>query len=245
MLEFVQRVAVIGCGGIGSWLLGPLLRFLAAEDFKGEIKLWDGDRYSPANKLRQEFQAAALNQNKAEAQAENYRRQYPGLNLVSRNAYVAGNNVREAVRERTLIFVCVDNHPARVLVDQAAANLRNVCVLSAGNEKLDGNVCVTLRRAGKPLTASFLERHPEAVRMRRGDRSELSCEELAAAGDTQLLVTNFTAATAALAAFQALWAPVRKRLPPQEIYFDLRQCALNAVPAAAKEAKEATPCLKG
>jgi len=66
----------------------------------------------------------------------------------------------------------------------------------------------------------------------------MSCEELVAQGETQLLVTNFLAASAALAAFHALWTHGRRQgrhkqvLAPQQVYFDAGACAMSAVPAA-------------
>ena len=76
MLRFVERVSVIGCGGIGSWLLPPLLRFLNAEQFAGEIHLWDGDHYSIGNLLRQEAGSHLVGRSKAEALAERYRGEF-------------------------------------------------------------------------------------------------------------------------------------------------------------------------
>lgn len=70
MLRFVEQIAVVGCGGIGSWLLGPLLRLLEARRFEGEVHLWDGDRYSPANRDRQAFSPESVGHFKAEAQAD-------------------------------------------------------------------------------------------------------------------------------------------------------------------------------
>jgi len=72
-MRAVERIVVIGCGGIGSWLLGPLLRFLNAEGFGGEVHLWDGDHYTVDNQERQEFAAGSIGENKAEVQAGAFR----------------------------------------------------------------------------------------------------------------------------------------------------------------------------
>jgi hypothetical protein len=197
-----------------------------------------------SNGTRQEFAAEHLSRNKAEALVETYRAKHPGLRLVAHPVYVTAENVLEAVRNAALICVCADNHPVRVLVDQAAAERPDICVLSAGNEKFDGNVCVTLRRGGRYLTAPFTERHPETIKAKRGDRATLGCEARIERGETQLLVTNFTAAAAVLCAFHALWTGGKRvgkpRLPPpQEVYFDAAACAMSAVPAVkAKEGEK-------
>ncbi|MCY3018599.1 MAG: ThiF family adenylyltransferase [Planctomycetota bacterium] len=80
-MRAVERIVVIGCGGIGSWLLGPLLRFLNAERFAGEVHLWDGDRYTPENQERQEFAVGSIGENKAEVQAGAFRTNYPALRI--------------------------------------------------------------------------------------------------------------------------------------------------------------------
>lgn len=237
MLRRCNHITLIGCGGIGSWLLPPLLRFLNAERYKGEIHLWDGDRYRVGNWERQEFEPEVLGANKAEAQTETVQAQYPALRLEGRPAYVTGRNVGEALREDSLVLVAVDNHPARALVARQASTLRNVCVLSAGNELLDGNVHVTLRTDGRDLTVPLLERHPEIATTRRGDRAEAGCEDLIERGQTQLLVTNFMAAAGLLSAFHALWTYGERHgrrkanLFPQEVFFDAGTCGMSVLPA--------------
>jgi molybdopterin/thiamine biosynthesis adenylyltransferase len=237
MLRFVNAIVVIGCGGIGTWLLGPLLRFLAALGFRGEVRLWDGDRYTPQNQSRQEFAAGSVGLPKAEVQAAAFRANYPALRIYAHPEYVLASNVQLAVPDRSLVFVCVDNHPARALVDLAAAQLPNVCIICAGNEKVDGNVHLFLRRAGKNLTVPLLARHPEIAKARAGDRAELGCEDRIAQGETQLLVTNFLAAAACIAAFHALWTHGERTgrrkntTVPQEVFFDAGQCAMSLVQA--------------
>ncbi|MGD0092258.1 MAG: ThiF family adenylyltransferase [Planctomycetota bacterium] len=237
MLRAVEKIVVIGCGGTGSWLLGPLLRFLNAEEFRGEVHLWDGDRYSPENQERQEFAAGSIGQNKAETQAGAFRANYPALRIVAHAEYVTAENVAQAVTERAVIITAVDNHPLRVLVDRQAGILNDVCVLSAGNEKLDGNVHVLLRRACRAMTNPLLQRHPEIAKAKHGNRAEMGCEALVAKGDTQLLITNFLAAAAALAAFHLLWTHGersgrrRQTVVPQEVYFDAGLGLMSLVPA--------------
>ena len=234
----VERIVVIGCGGIGSWLLGPLLRFLNAESFRGEVHLWDGDRYTPENQARQDFGADSVGLNKAFVQAEAFRANYPALRITAHAEYVTAENVAQTVTERSLVITAVDNHPLRALVDRRAAELSDVCVLSAGNERLDGNVHVLLRRAGREVTAPLLQRHPEIANAKRGDRAEMGCEELVAKGDSQLLVTNYLAAAATLAAFHILWTHGersgrrRQTIVPQELYFDAGLGVMSLVPAA-------------
>lgn len=237
MLRRTRQVAVIGCGGIGSWLLPPLLRFLNVEVYRAEIHLWDGDRYGVGNGARQEFGSEALGINKAVYQAEKFQAVYPALALECRPTYITGENVGDALREDSVVLVAVDNHPARAVIARQAATLRNICVLSAGNDLLDGNVHVTLRTDGRDLTTPLLDRHPEISATRRGDRSEAGCEDLIERGQPQLLVTNFMAAAGLLAAFHSIWTFGKRHgrrkadLIPQEVYFDAGRCHMSALPA--------------
>lgn len=233
-MRSIEHIVIVGVGGIGSWLLPPLLRFLNSENFAGPITLWDGDHFSLKNLSRQEASTSLIGRSKAEAQAEHFRAEYPTLHIWNRNEFVTADNAHEAVPERAIVFACVDNHPARALLARQAELRREVCLLSAGNEKYDGNVCVMLRQGGRPVTVGLLERHPEIATAKRGDRAAMGCQELAAAGDTQLLVTNFMAATALLVAFHLLWSSERRiKLPvPQEIFFDVAQGSMSLIPAA-------------
>ncbi len=240
MRPHADRITLIGCGGIGSWLLAPLLRFLNAERYAGEIHLWDGDRYAERNAQRQEFAFERLGANKAQVQSECFQSHYPALRLYAHPEYVTDRSVADAVRDRTIVLVAVDNHPARHRIALQAGRLRDVCVLSAGNERLDGNVHVTLRRGGQDRTMPLLTRHPEVAQIQAGDRAEAGCEDLIDQGETQLLVTNFMAAAGLLAAFHALWTYGERHgrrkntVVPQELYFDAGACAMALVPAAPR-----------
>lgn len=233
MRRNVERIVLIGCGGIGTWVLAPLLRFLNADHFAGEVFLWDGDRYTPQNAERQEFAGEFIGLNKAAVQARHYGARYPGLRMRMRDTFVTDTNVNEAVLERSIVLVAVDNHPARACVARQAEGLRDVCVLSAGNEKMDGNVHFTWRRGARDRTAPLLARHPEVGSATSGDRAEAGCQELAAQGESQLLVTNFLAAASLLNGFWLIWThgeriDRRKNTAiPQEIFFDVGTCAMS------------------
>ncbi|MGD0088294.1 MAG: ThiF family adenylyltransferase [Planctomycetota bacterium] len=237
MLNFVQHIVVIGLGGIGTWFVTPFARFLHEQRFGGELVMADGDTFSALNAHRQDMEATDLGKHKAAALAERLSRTMPGLHIRTFTEYVTADNAAQVVKEKSLAIVAVDNHPARATVARHAASLNDVCVLSAGNEKYDGNVHVYLRRAGKDLCTSLLERHPEIAKSRSGDRATLGCDELITLGQPQLLVTNFLAATALLVAFHALWdrdALRRSRVNrpsglPQEIFFDVRAQAMTAI----------------
>jgi molybdopterin/thiamine biosynthesis adenylyltransferase len=227
MLSSYDKIVVVGCGGIGSWLIPPLVRFIWSEHWTGQLFLCDGDHYTAKNAARQDFRADATGTNKAEAQCQMLRDQYPSLDPRSLNYYVDDQNVDSIVVEGSIVFVGVDNHPARARIDRAATRRRNCCVFSAGNEELQGNVTVSLRREGAQLTRTLLERHPEVGTTMAHDRSE-GCEDLIADGQTQLLITNHMAAASAMMVFHRLWRATPARLP-QDIYFDIGTAQVSTV----------------
>jgi len=241
MLSFIRNIAVIGLGGIGTWFVPPFARFLHEKRFSGELLLADGDTFSALNLNRQDAETAEIGRHKAAAVAQRLARSMPGLHLRTCTEFVRAENVAQAVNEKSLVVMAVDNHPARAVVARHAATLRDICVLSAGNDKWDGNVHVYLRRAGRDMSVPLIERHPEIGISRSGDRATLGCDELIALGQSQLLVTNFLAAGALLVAFHALWdrdeihkSRTHRQSPvPQEIFFDVRSQAMSAIPVAA------------
>ena len=240
MSNFIRTISLIGLGGIGSWFVTPFLRFLSAEGFTGEITLADGDKFSAENVGRQNVDHTEIGLPKVTVFTNRLALALPGLRLRTFTEYVSEENVATVIKDGSLVVVAVDNHPARALISRHAGTLRDTCVLSAGNEKYDGNVHVYLRRAGRDMSVPLLERHPEIAKARSGDRAEMGCEQLAAAGEPQLLVTNFMAATALLVAFHAVWEKEagarsrRHRAPlPQEVYFDVRQQAMSAIASIA------------
>lgn len=229
----INRICVVGCGGIGSWLIPPLARFLATDGFDGDVMLFDGDKYEDKNANRQDFFLGHTGHNKAMTQATKMLNLFPNLKVRAIDQYITAENIDKAVTNNDVVFVCVDNHPARNLIDLHASTLKNVCVFSGGNEEFDGNVHVYYRRAGRNITGRLVDRHPEVASITRGDRADASCEDLIAGGAVQYLVTNFMAAATFLAAFNSIYnheaSDKKKHL--QEVVFDVKQTAMGCVTA--------------
>lgn len=238
-MEQPKRVIVVGVGGIGSWLVPPLCRLLAYKKYAGEVWLCDGDKFEPHNADRQDV-GEGLGMNKAEAMCDRIFHDLPNLRQRCLPEFLTEGNVAGLIAEDSIVLIAVDNHPARALIAGHAQTLRNVVVLTAGNELYDGNVHVYRRGGGKDKTGPLSDRHPEAFNSNEGNRAAMSCEQLAQEGEPQLLVTNFMAATALLCAFWGVMeAEVLKRRkisPAQEIYFDIRRAAMIMVPAPGRGA---------
>ena len=134
--------------------------------------------------------------------------------------YLTAANLHYLIREGDIVFLMVDNHASRHLVDGYAAALRDLTLISGGNDYEDGNVQLYLRRGGRDLTPSLGRYHPEIAQPGDRNPAELSCEELMAAGAPQLLFTNLMVASLMLNAFYT----VRLGSPGYgEVYLDIRQ----------------------
>lgn len=209
------EIKAIGIGGIGCALLPFLCRYLQYSGEKARVTLIDGDRFERANASRQAFGRLG---NKADVKAQELAREFETLSLRAVPEFITGDNISRLLREDEVIFLMVDNHASRQLVSAYAATLPAVTLISGGNDFVDGNVQVYLRREGLDLTPSLSRYHPEIQNPRDRNPADLSCEELMAAGEPQLLFTNLMVAAMMLNAFYA-WS--RDRLKYSEVYLDI------------------------
>ena len=189
------KIKVIGTGGIGLCLLPVLCRYL---NFSGEkhpsveISLIDGDTFEERNRERQAFDQVGP---KATVTAIEYRDQFPRLTFWDNPVYVADNNVIQLIRENDIVLLCVDNHKTRKLISERAEELKNVTVISGGNDWTDGNVLAHIRRDDKNLTPPLASKfHPEILNPTDKNPADVEqkaegCNELAVS-EPQLLITN-------------------------------------------------------
>jgi molybdopterin/thiamine biosynthesis adenylyltransferase len=209
------EIKAIGIGGIGCALLPFLCRYLQYSGEKARVTLIDGDRFERANASRQTFSRLG---NKAEVKAQELAQEFENLSLRAAPEFVTAENVSRLLKEGDVILLMVDNHASRKLVSDHAATLPAVTLISGGNDFVDGNVQVYLRREGRDLTPSLSRYHPEIAQPQDRNPAELSCEELMAAGAPQLLFTNLMVASMMLNAFYAF---TQDRLTYSEVYLDI------------------------
>lgn len=224
-----ERAVVIGIGGIGKLLLAALARFLAYDqEREWELVLVDGDQYGVKNASRQSFTKVG---NKAEVTAEELWVQFPELLIKFVAAFVSSSEsvthhdhasltvpMSQVVIEGDWVFLCVDNHATRKLVNDHVQSLRNARLFSGGNDFTDGNVQVVVRRNGQNLFPPLDAVHPEIANPEDRPPFAMSCEELAASGSPQLIFANQMAASIMCAAF---YAELTRQLKVEEMYFDL------------------------
>lgn len=216
MSETEHSIVVIGLGGVGSILIERLCRFLNfSRDLTADILLVDGDEYEPKNYERQEFTRLG---NKADIKATELEAKFDRLRFDAFEEYLDPENVGEAVREGDIVFMCVDNHKTRMIVSNYCKTLKDVTLISGGNDFTDGNVQLYVRKDGKDLTPDLCKYHPEIAEPDDKLPSEMSCEELAVS-EPQLYFANLGVATIMCWTFYN--AVVKESYERSEVYFDI------------------------
>ena len=220
-----ERIVLVGLGGIGSQLLPSLVRYLASRpEPRPMLVLVDGDAYEPGNRTRQLFPDAAVGTNKAEALADAYRG--AGLAIQAVPDYLTDENVAAVIRDGDLVLLAVDNHWSRFVVDRHLAGLREVTLVSGGNDETDGNVQLVRRRSGDFVDGSLAEIHAEIGRATEAEFAARNGCDRQVDERPQLVVTNLMVASAML---NCLWAVLeRGSVPYSEVYLDVSANAMRS-----------------
>lgn len=210
-------ITIIGLGGVGSILVGRLCRFLNfSQELDPSILLVDGDIYEPKNLERQEF--TTIGENKAEAKAFELSTKFSRIEFDVFDSYINEGNVNSVIKEGTVVFICVDNHKSRRIINNYCKTLNDITVISGGNEFTDGNAQLYIRRGGKDLTPDLCRYHPEIESSESKLPDEMSCEELSMS-DPQLYFANLGVAT--LMCWMFYNAVVNNQYDRSESYFDM------------------------
>lgn len=211
----MKEISIIGLGGIGSFLVGPISRFEESLNSPVTINLIDGDEYELKNLDRQEF--AEIGKNKATTKKEELRSKFTRVVFNDYPVFITEDNVSDFVKENSIVFLCVDNHKTRKIVDMAAEKLQDIILISGGNELVDGNVQIFIKKGGEKITPSLSDYHNEINNPEDKLPTELSCEELMNS-EPQLLFTNLGVATCMTWAYRNALSGNFKF---SEIYFDI------------------------
>jgi len=210
------KIKIIGLGGIGAVLGNQLARFINfSEDHSAEFLLIDGDIYEPKNYQRQEFFDIGP---KADVKCSELRARFTRSKFDSFTEYLNVDNVGEVIEEGDIVLMCVDNHKTRKIISDHVSTLKDVTLISGGNEYTDGNVQIHKRQGGKNLTPSLTDYHPEIETPDDRSPEEMSCEELAKS-EPQLLFTNLSVAALMCQAFYT--SIIKQENKYSEVYFDM------------------------
>lgn len=201
-------VAVIGLGGVGSIVARYASVFLASLQKEVWLELVDGDKFEPGNASRMLF---GKHGNKAKVVRRELlpRFRQSKMAIVPYDKYVTPENIGGIIQEHGIVLLCVDNHATRKLVNGHCAKLKNICLISGGNDGVGkdstktvrrgtyGNVQVYIRKNGKDVTHSLTQFHPEIETPADKMPHELNCTDLVIS-KPQILFSNLAVASAML-----------------------------------------------
>lgn len=218
-----QNIIIIGLGGIGSVLSERLARFLNYNrEYMINFLLVDGDEYEPKNQERQDFSQFG---NKAEIKADELTMKFSEIEFDAFPSYINEGNISEVIRDGDIVFVCVDNHKSRMIINNYCKTLNNVMLISGGNELTDGNAQLYVKEGGEDKTPDLCAYHPEIANPDDRLPEEMSCEELSQSAP-QLYFTNLGVAT--LMCWLFYNAFVNKEYDRSEVYFDILTMSADA-----------------
>lgn len=193
-----RQIIVVGCGGVGSYLIPALLRTVrnhASPTQSPDVILVDGDKLEERNMERQLFADTDIGKNKAVAIAEANKGYYPCLGVIG--GFFSGEE--DWIVTGALIFACVDNHPGRARC-LAAADRVGGEVIVCGNGYTDAEAMfyssVGMKDSRKDPRIMF----PEILTDKQDDpiAAGSGCTGEAQQQSPQLAIANFMAAAYAL-----------------------------------------------
>jgi tRNA A37 threonylcarbamoyladenosine dehydratase len=139
-----QRIAIIGLGGTGAYILD-----LVSKTPVKEIHLFDGDSFDQHNAFRSPGAASMESLNRNPRKATYYQKLYSNIHkfILVHDYYVKKENLHE-LNQMDYVFVCVDKNAARKMItDYLADNEISFSDVGLGvnvvNDRLIGQVRVT------------------------------------------------------------------------------------------------------
>jgi hypothetical protein len=184
------RVYVVGCGGVGSWLLPKLVKVVLPT----QVTIIDGDMLELKNLDRQLFGSSDIGKNKAEALAE----KYPGVTPIP--TYMTAGSLEP--RRHDVLFGCADNDVARKNI-LGIADARRCAVIIGANEYTDAEAYY-YRSEWKGTARDPRVFYPNILTNREDDPTAVAagCTGEAAIATPQLVLANDLASSFMLHLFQ-------------------------------------------
>ena len=196
-------IAIIGCGGVGSWLAHVMKRTAPSEDFL----LVDGDTLESRNLDRQFFGLEDIGKKKATALGRK-------LEMTDHPEYFYPGTL--TFSPETTLMVCVDNHRTRLELLQACDE-QGCDAIFAANERLSAEAFYyQFAWAGSRLDPRVY--YPEIEVDHTGDPRDaaIGCTGEAQVITPQLASANFMAAALALQLY-VVWKQEAIGMEPEAI----------------------------
>jgi len=226
------EISIIGCGGVGTHLALPLMKY--AENYEnnlarvngwgdGEnlvIHFIDGDIFEEKNLNRQLVNESGIGINKA--------RWLGGFCNLFAGKNTRINIIEEYVTEENVdkipygfVFNCVDNNATRHLIEKYRQDMiysNGMCIINGGNETFDGNVYVS-----NSSNKSIFDIHKEIAEP-KDNNPGISCDEAVKETPQISVANNMVAALMLVQFYKALETDGREIIheDKSELYFDIR-----------------------
>jgi molybdopterin/thiamine biosynthesis adenylyltransferase len=234
-------VRIVGLGGVGGIAARYGAMFLASLNAPCRMVLIDGDRFEPSNATRMFFTSHG---NKAAVVRADLRERFAesAMTLLAVEQYITPQNIENVLGPGgagEIILLAVDNHATRKLVAEYCHELRDICLISAGNDGVGaegssgktlngtyGSCQIYVRRGGEDRSPALTKFHPEIATPADKLPTDRGCTELIASVP-QILFANLAAASAML---NATWLYLCGRLEYAELNFDIALGRMAPVP---------------
>lgn len=178
------KLICIGAGGTGGYFLKEFSRYL--NGYMGNIKklvLVDGDTVEEHNLARQCFQKEDIGFSKAATLSDALHEAF-GVQWDCFPVYLEKVEQLEhwldirKDEEIPVILGCVDNHGARMVMEEYFKKADNCIYFDSANEVQSGEVVLSYKFHGKQLSKLRSEIFPDVLRGDLRNVTEMSCEEL-------------------------------------------------------------------
>jgi molybdopterin/thiamine biosynthesis adenylyltransferase len=195
---------IIGVGGIGGNVARDLPKLLTGWRRDYKIMLVDGDTVEEKNCVRQPYQKQDIGLNKARALAKKINSFY-NVDCLFLDKYITNNEldvICDKYSKYIPVFIgCVDNDATRKLIQMTYLKQKDAALIDGANSEYEGNVydskIIDGVRKG-PIRSEYYQLDDDINPGLKG------CEELAAKGATQYLVTNNKVASVILEHIHAM-----------------------------------------
>ncbi len=195
---------IVGVGGTGSLLARDLPKLLT--DIRNRMCLIDGDVVEKKNIVRQGYQQQDVGDNKAVALSRKINSLYD-TNCIFMDQYINDENLINLIKSYKayipVILGCVDNDKTRKIIEKVIndKDLKYCYYIDSANSEFEGNVYTVSKKQGV-ITGKLRSQVYKLDEDKHPD--EVSCQDQAANGNIQYLVTNAKMAVAVLEHCHAL-----------------------------------------
>lgn len=192
-----KHIFLIGAGGTGSHLVGPLVQLMRYHpEGTNDITVIDGDNYEDSNATRQVFDSEDLGENKARATAkrlgsESIRTIAQFVNQEKFSEILAATVEKS---DNFLVITAVDNHATRnAIIKSVDEGYENFVLISPGNAFATGQVVLYVMEDGVPQTAHPFDKYADMADPEDAIPGDGGCSQ-AVASTPQLITANMGAA---------------------------------------------------